>query len=79
MINLEDVAQETVQREDLSAREKVSIVRAIERAAPNRLIFEGIEDVERLALENPDEYERLLRGYHLLLGGAERTRRGRAA
>ena len=30
----------------------------------------SIEDVERLALESPDDYDRLLRGYFRLLGAS---------
>jgi hypothetical protein len=81
MINLQSVAEEIVQRDDLTARQKVNIVRAIERSAPKRATIESIEDVGRLALTDPNEYERLLRGYRLLFAGAKpkRTRPGRAA
>lgn len=63
------VAEEIAARRNMPDSQKVRILLAIVRAlsAPRRII-ESVKDVDRLILTDPDEYERLLRSYWLLLG-----------
>jgi hypothetical protein len=63
------VAEEVATR-NISERQKACILLAIARAlsAPQIWNIESIDDVTRLMLTDPDEFERLLRAYWLLLG-----------
>jgi hypothetical protein len=67
---LGDVAKEIAIRTDLDDAGKVRILVAIVRAmnAPPAYTIQTIDDVTWLTLNNPDEFERLLRAYWLLRG-----------
>ncbi len=68
-IGLAAVAEEVAGRSDIAPTDAVRILLAIVRSlsAPTNRI-ERIDDVDRLALTNPQEFDRLLTSYWLLLG-----------
>ncbi len=68
-VTLAEVAEEIAIRdmpEVLKNRVLLAIVRAL--SAPPVCRISSIDDVAQLVLRDPDEFERLLHGYWLLLG-----------
>lgn len=67
---LHEVAEDVATGLTMALDDKVRILLAIVRALSARRDrnIESIEDVTRLMLHDPDEFERLLHSYWLLLG-----------
>jgi hypothetical protein len=64
------VAEEVAARSDIPALHAIRILLSIVRAlgAPPTREIHTVDDVTWLTLHAPDQFERLLRGYWLLLG-----------
>jgi hypothetical protein len=74
-VPFEQVAEEVAARADMPEPYKVRILLAFVRALskPQALAIRGIDDVDRLAVTNPEACERLLRSYWILLGARRRA------